>query len=170
MNSSNVELKPEEIELLRGKSNKSNLLAWACGRWQAEVCGRPLQNIHRRTLDSVWRQVVRYAGGNPDELLGPSHDALLSPPADGAVKQPKQPEIPPAFGPWQSCKDGINLVVNSDWIFLAYRGKISPTLPWHYCVAQVNCDEHFFELNDEDGERVEWQDCDFYMRIDTGRD
>lgn len=53
-------------------------LAWATGRWTAEVKSRPLMNVHRRSLDDAWRQVIRYFGGNPDQLLGSAHDDLLA--------------------------------------------------------------------------------------------
>lgn len=53
-------------------------LAWAAGRWAAEVKNRPLMNVHRRSLDDAWRQVIRYFGGNPDQLVGPAHDDLLA--------------------------------------------------------------------------------------------
>lgn len=54
-------------------------LAWAVGRWNAEVKGKQVKNPQRRALDTAWRQVIRYFGGDPDQLVGPSHDALVRP-------------------------------------------------------------------------------------------
>lgn len=53
-------------------------LAWAVGRWDAEVRHRPLVNIYRRTLDTTWRQVIRRLGGDDLALCGLPHDELLS--------------------------------------------------------------------------------------------
>ena len=64
------------------------LLAWAVGRWEAEVRDRPMVNKNRRTLDDTWRQVVRHLGGDPDALLGPSHDVLLDGPNARANARP----------------------------------------------------------------------------------
>lgn len=55
-----------------------NGLAWAIGRWKAEVENRPLVNVHRRSLDDAWRQVIRHFGGHPESLVGPVHEALLA--------------------------------------------------------------------------------------------
>jgi len=52
-------------------------LAWAVGRWEAEVKNRPLVNVHRRSLDTTWRQVIRRFGGDPVLLCGPDHSTLL---------------------------------------------------------------------------------------------
>jgi hypothetical protein len=60
------------------RDQQPTLLAWAVGRWRAEVQERPLSNRNRRQLDDAWRQVIRFAGGNPDALIGPAHDVLLA--------------------------------------------------------------------------------------------
>ncbi len=53
-------------------------VAWAVGRWHAEVANRPLVNVHRRSLDDTWRQVIRHFGGDAEALCGPAHDDLLA--------------------------------------------------------------------------------------------
>jgi len=64
-------------------------IAWAVGRWQAEVAHRPLRNIHRRTLDDCWRQMIRHFGGDPEALCGPAHDDLVAENPADAVRQPR---------------------------------------------------------------------------------
>ena len=53
------------------------VVAWAVGRWEAEVKNRPLRNRHRRALDDTWRQIIRHCGGDHRALCGPTHDELL---------------------------------------------------------------------------------------------
>lgn len=65
-------------QLVALRDHQPTLLAWAVGRWRAEVENRPLVNTHRRSLDDTWRQVIRYAGGDPDALIGHAHDVLLA--------------------------------------------------------------------------------------------
>ncbi len=59
------------------EAERARIVAWAAGRWEAEVKNRPLRNIHRRTLDDTWRQVIRHYGGDGGALCGPTHDELL---------------------------------------------------------------------------------------------
>lgn len=88
--------------------------------------------------------------------------AMLSPPEDESAEEPEQPpNTPPVFGPWLSCEHGID-AKNGDWIFLAWWGRES----WQYYCVQVNCDEHIFELLEPDGDKIEWEPKDFYMRTE----
>lgn len=83
---------------------------------------------------------------------------LLSPPADEPAGEPRQqPETPPPLsGQWQSCVDGID-ADDGDWLLYAWHDKIG----WQYAAAQVGR----IELLDWDGNQVELEPSDFYMRI-----
>jgi hypothetical protein len=73
---------------------RSDVVNWAVGRWQAEVANRPLQNIHRRSLDTTWRQIIRYFGGDALILCGPAHDELLSLSAAESLGTNPAPDMP----------------------------------------------------------------------------
>lgn len=83
---------------------------------------------------------------------------MLSPPADESAHEPRQqPETPPPLsGQWQSCVDGID-ADDGDWLLYAWHDKIG----WQYAAAQVGR----IELLDWDGNQVELEPSDFYMRI-----
>lgn len=67
----------QELDRLMRAGHSADDLAWAVGRWQAEVEHRSLSNAYRRVLDDTWRQVIRHMGGDDRELCGPPHDELL---------------------------------------------------------------------------------------------
>ena len=93
--------------------------------------------------------------------------ALLSPPEDESAEEPEQqPNTPPAFGPWQSCKDGID-AEDGDWVLYAWHSNAG----WQYAAAQVSCDcddedeSGTFELLDWDDNQVELEPSDYYMKV-----
>lgn len=104
-----------------------------------------------------------------DEIQQLQHAiTLLSPPADESAGEPKQqPDTPPAFGPWQSCADGID-AEDGDWIVVAWNDDTG----WQYNAAQVSCNvdeedgSEWIELLDAGRDRIEWEQADFYMRIE----
>lgn len=96
---------------------------------------------------------------------------LLSPPAEEPAGEPKQqPDTPPAFGPWQSCADGID-AEDGEWICLAWNDDTV----WGYVAAQVSCNvdeedgSEWIELLDSDRDRIEWEQAEFYMRVERWR-
>lgn len=74
---------------------------------------------------------------------------------------------PPLSGEWQSCEHGID-ADDGDWVLYAWIGKSG----WQYAAAQVSCEvdaednSESIELLDWDGNQVELEPSDYYLRIE----
>ena len=130
-----------------------------CGDVSAHISETDEGDFHiAQCVNGVWQRAENPLWPNLPSAMGEAERICRG-------TQQQQPNTPPPLcGEWQSCKEGID-AEDGDWIFLAWKEKNMPASSWKYVVAQMSCDEHFFELLDPDGDKIEWEPGDFYMRV-----